>query len=204
MSKRNRGEYKLKYNCEGGESDESDNDESDLIRRHTNSVYFHCDVTKSTVIKLIIMLREAAHYVTNVYSDSTEQRRIFLYVHSSGGDAYAGLSAMAHIKASHIPIVTIVDGFVASAATFIILAGTHRQMQSHSRFLIHQISLGFDGKYEDLIDELKNSKGLMKSIKNIYLKDTTLDTETLKLILQRERALSAQKCLKYGFIHEIV
>ena len=53
-----------------------------------------------------------------------------------------------HIKKSNIQIDTYVDGMIASAATFIFLAGTNRYIGEYGHILIHQLSTEFWGKYE--------------------------------------------------------
>ena len=86
-----------------------------------------------------------------------EPTPIFLYIHTDGGDAYAGLSAMDHIKNMRVPVHTVVDGLCASAGTFILMGGEKKYALRHSSVLIHQLRLGFWGTYEDLKDEMQNS-----------------------------------------------
>ena len=63
-----------------------------------------------------------------------------------------------------IAVHTYIDGLIASAATFLFLAGKKRFMTENSNILIHQISTGFWGKFEDLKDEYKNTTELMKRV----------------------------------------
>ena len=46
-------------------------------------------------------------------------------------------------------------GFVASAATFLLLAGAERLAMPNAHILIHQIRTGFWGKFNDLLDEVR-------------------------------------------------
>ena len=183
---------------------DTEEETSSLIKRYKNIVYFHADVSKETVLKLAICLEKASRHVLRFPSSKPDDQWVYLYVHSDGGDAYAGLSAMAHIKSSRVPVHTIVDGFVASAATFMILAGKRRTMQLHARFLVHQIRMGFSGKYEDLLDEVENSNDLTKSILDIYKSVGGITTRHLNGIMKRERHLTANECKELNFIHEIV
>ena len=48
---------------------------------------------------------------------------IYLYIYSPGGDLYMGFSGYEFIKNSKVPIYTYIDGMIASAATFLFLAG---------------------------------------------------------------------------------
>ena len=48
---------------------------------------------------------------------------IYVHICSYGGDVFAGLALMDLIKNNEIPITTIVEGPVASAATLMFLGG---------------------------------------------------------------------------------
>ena len=134
--------------------DESD-DEHEEIMCEANRVYFYADVSRKNILELYKKLTEAREYCGKANCNT-----IYLFIQSDGGDAYAGLSAMDHIQQSIIPITTVIDGSVASAATFMALGGHQRLTMTHASILIHQISTGFWGKYEDLVDEMENSRNL--------------------------------------------
>jgi len=55
-------------------------------------------------------------------------------------------------------------------------------------------------------DDMKNSKYLMKIIKDIYIKYTNekLDEDKLDAFLQRDIWWSPKKCKKYGLIDEVI
>ena len=50
--------------------------------------------------------------------------------------------------------------------------------------LIHQLSSGMWGKYEELKDDMKNNDLLMQTIKNIYLKHTKVPKKKLTTLLK--------------------
>ena len=129
---------------------------------------------------------------------------IFVYIHSEGGDVYAGLSAMDHIRNCDVPVVTIVDGLVASAATFMAIAGKRRLMHKHSQVLIHQLSTGFWGRFQDLLDEVQTCKKLMKVLQKMYNKHATIPEKVLNKLMKKEVYLSSKQCLKYNIIDEII
>ena len=125
---------------------------------------------------------------------------IVMFIHSEGGDAYSGLSGMNHIQSSSVPIYTVSDGFVASAATFLLLGGAKRFAMPHSTILIHQLSTAFWGKYADLIDEMANTHQLMNTLRTLYKKHTTLRKKKLEQLLQKELTMTADQCMKHGFV----
>lgn len=184
------------------EKDEEIEGDDDSIIQIKDSVYFSAEVENKNIIKLITKLNDAADYVlqntTNIYN-----ARIYLYINSYGGDAYCGLSAMDHIRCSRVPIVTIADGLVASAATLILLGGYERKSMTNAKILIHQLSTSFLGKYVDLLDEVENSKELMDNFKTVYKTYTKMSEETVDTLLKKELHMNAKKALTYGFIDEI-
>ena len=127
-------------------------------------------------------------------------RRIVLFLHSEGGDAYAGLSGMNHIQACRVPVHCVADGFVASAATFLLLAGRRRSGMEHSVVLIHQLSTGFWGKFTDLKDECANSEQLMQMLRDLYTSRTRLSRKKIDRILSKELTMTIPQCIECGIV----
>lgn len=117
------------------ETDETDDNNLDhefsIINNH---IYFYTDVSRISVLKLVNAIFTLETKLINMKNDYdlSEYPKIYIHIQSDGGDAYAGLSAMDAIRSCKIPIVTIVDGFVASAATFLLLGGEERRMNKNS------------------------------------------------------------------------
>jgi ATP-dependent protease ClpP protease subunit len=101
-------------------------------------------------------------------------------------------------------ITTIADGYVASAATLLMLGGHQRIAMANARILIHQLSTGFWGKYVDLLDEVQNSKELMNAFKIIYSSKTSLDKRKLQSLLKKELHMNANQALEVGFVSSIM
>lgn len=182
------------------ESDEED--EGCEVVCDNDCVYFYAPVTTSNTVKLLQAMREAGNYALQkcVWP---EDARIYLYIHSGGGDAFAGLSAMDHIRLSRVPVVTIADGFVASAATFMLLGGSERKAFRSAKILIHQMSTSFLGKYQDLLDEVHNSTDLMETMKQVYAENTAMNKDEIDRLLTKELQLNAKQAIKKGVVDEI-
>ena len=194
----------MKRRCVRNEegADEEDADDK-MVYQAGNRVYFYAPVSRQSILSLIRRLREAEKAIGSsdiVVADP----HIVLFIHSEGGDAYAGLSGMDHIRNSRIPIHTVSDGFVASAATFLLLGGSKRFTLPHSSILIHQLTTSFWGKYADLIDEMENSHQLMETIKSIYKQFTTMKTKKLNSLLKKELTMSASECVEYGVVSGVL
>ena len=70
--------------------------------------------------------------------------------------------------------------------------------------LIHQISSGMWGKFEELKDDMDNNELIMKKIKDLYQEYTKIPKNKLSEILKHDLWWDADMCLKYGLIDEII
>jgi len=77
-------------------------------------------------------------------------------------------------------------------------------MSENSYMLIHQLSSGIWGKYDDIKDEMKNLDMLMEKITSLYQRHTKLPEEKLKEILTHDLWFSAEQCLEYGLVDKIL
>lgn len=179
-------------------SEETPDADASMVRQIRNRVYFHSEVTRKSVLDLLEKLSAAETYALTHECDG-----IKLFIHSEGGDAYAGLSGMNHIQTCRVPVTTIADGFVASAATFLLLGGRSRFGMEHSTILIHQVRTGFWGKFADLVDEMQNSEQLMNILRNIYSTHTRIKKKRLETILNKELTMTAAQSIENGIIEGI-
>ena len=115
---------KMKKRRLADEAEEEDEDKGE-IACVGSSVYFHTHIEKKTVLEFIKRVREAVEYASKTQT-FLEERRIYVYIHSEGGDAFSGLSAMNHLRNCPCKVTTIIDGFCASAATLMFLGGSQR------------------------------------------------------------------------------
>jgi ATP-dependent protease ClpP protease subunit len=185
-----------------------DNDEEDFkeqkqlnIITHGNNIYYYESIDKIPILELISQLKELESLLINLKYTYDVNPVIKLHIYSEGGDAFMGLSIYDFIKTLKIPVYTYIDGLIASAATFLFLAGKKRFMTKNSNILIHQISTGFWGKFEDLKDEYKNTTELMKIAKKIYTDNTSMSKKTIDDIIKRELYLTYQDALKYNIVN---
>lgn len=182
-----------------------EDDESENISSKGNVVYFHSHVSRTTVHCLIHELNAACDYLKEIRTSVSADLRIKLYIHSEGGDLYSGLSAMEHIKNCEFDVDTYVDGYVASAGTFLLLGGKRRFMNKYSELLIHQFSVGVYGqwKYTELSEQHMNNEKLMKMMKAIYKEKTKIPAKVLNTILSKEVSFSSNECLEYHIVDEL-
>lgn len=182
--------------------DDEEEENAHFVTSEGNKVYFYADVTKKTALVLFSHLDKAAQCAFRSVSIDSPPT-IYVYVHSNGGDAYVGLSLFDHLKAMPVRVVTIADGFVASSASLLLLGGHEKIGLPHSQILIHQLRTEFWGKYDELLDEVKNSRNIMKTVEKLYKDNTSLSDGALANLLKKELNLSAKQSLRYGLIDRI-
>ena len=177
-----------------------------IVEVQFNRIYYYGEIQRDGICQLCRELKQLESKMIKLKYDYQLGKcpSIYIYIQSEGGDAFAGLSAMDTIKACKAPVVTIVDGYCASAATFLLLAGKERHMRSHAGILIHQLRTEFWGKFAELKDEMKNSEKMMNIFKKIYIEHSNIPTKTLNNLLEKELCLTAEESLEYGLVDKIV
>lgn len=195
-------------NNNGNEKSGSDTDSKELITVSGNHVYFYCDVNPETTLTLNKTLRElSGKLIQTSLSMGFDSPVIHLHISSYGGyvdGAMAIMDTMNIIQSGSVKIHTFVEGVAASAATFISLAGHKRYITKSSRMMIHQLSAGMFGSYWELRDAQQNFDNLMILLKNIYLEKTSVPEKEIDEILSHDIYWSAEQCLKYDLVDEII
>ena len=180
-------------------------DRADYLEITNNRIYFYSGVETKNVLGLNKTIRELSAEIQHSAAVlECPPASIFLHVNSHGGDLFSGLAAMDEIRKSKTPIISIVDGCAASAATLMTIAADKRQINKHAYMLIHQLSSGMWGKYTEMKDEMENVDNMMKTIREIYLEYTKLPKKKLDEILEHDLWFDAKTCLKYGLVDEII
>ena len=176
------------------------------IAVHENKIYYYAGVNRDSVVELNKKVGELeSKSLTLCHTlDLEEPPTIKVYINSGGGSITAGISSMDTILRTKVPVETYVDGFCASAATFISVVGMKRYMSRNSYMLIHQLSSSLWGKYSEIEDEKKNLDLMMETIKNVYKEYTKVPMKKLDEILKHDLLWDANTCLKYGLVDEII
>jgi ATP-dependent Clp protease protease subunit len=184
-----------------------DDESTNRVESLNNRIYFYSEVVRPKILTLnrrITQLNINLKNQINNLNLEVPQASINLHINSYGGSIFAGFAAADYIRASDIPITSIVEGCAASAATLMSVSADVRYMRETSFMLIHQLSAGSWGKFEELKDDMENNKLLMKTIKEIYSKYTKIPRKKLDQILQRDLWWDAKTCLEYGIIDDII
>ena len=184
-------------------SEEAEDDST--VETSGNKIFFYSEVSRDSVLNLNRQLIELSNKLlnaANIYDIAVPQ--VKLHINSGGGSLLDGFAAVDYIKACKAPVHSIIDGSAASAATLMSVVAHKRSMHKHSFMLIHQLSGGAWGKYEDMVDDFKNSTLFMDTINQIYTQHTKIPLKTLKEMLKRDLWFDSKTCLKYGLVDEII
>ena len=175
------------------------------ISVHENKIYYYAGVNRDSASELnkkVGELESKSLTLSNTLDIETPPIKVF--INSGGGSITAGISSMDTILRCKVPVETYVDGFCASAGTFLSVVGDTRFMSRNSYMLIHQLSTSFWGKYSEFEDEKQNLDLMMTTIKNVYKKYTTVPMKKIDEILKHDLMWDAKQCLEYGLIDEII
>ena len=193
------GEKKQSVNTTNGDNNEKH------ISVQDNKIYFYSGVNRNSCVELNKKIGEMeSKSLTLSKTLGILPPSIKLFINSGGGSIVSGIASMDTILRTQVPVHTYVDGFSASAATFLTVVGEKRFMSRNSYMMIHQLSSNFWGTYSNFEDEKENLDLMMKTIKDIYKKYTKLPMKKLDEILKHDLMWDAQTCLQYGIVDEII
>ncbi|PHC28863.1 head maturation protease, ClpP-related [Bacillus wiedmannii] len=129
--------------------------------------------------------------------------KIHVHINSGGGSAFDGVAICNQLKQHDAEIIVHIDGWAASAASVIAMAGDKIIMPSNTMMMIHQAST-FEYGNADLFE--KTAKDLRKidsALAASYKKRFVGTDEELKQLLKDETWLTAEEAVALGLADEI-
>src|SRR5690625_1965122 len=128
---------------------------------------------------------------------------VIVNINSPGGDAFDGIAIYNRLKRHKGKVTVIVDGWAASAASVIAMAGDEIIMGLGSMMMIHEawtIVLGSKTelrKEADVLEELENG------IINIYQTKANISQEEIREKVDAETWMSAKTAVELGFADKL-
>jgi ATP-dependent protease ClpP protease subunit len=166
-----------------------------------NHLYFYTDVTQESCLDLNRKINDLTkELLKHAIEYDCPPPSIFLHINSLGGDLLAGFSVVDTIKNSRVPIVSIIEGNAASAATIISMVCHKRYITSHSFMLIHQLSSACAGKFQELQDDFANDTKFMNVLYKLYKEHTTMTDKKIKEVLKHDIWWSSDECIENGLV----
>ena len=141
------------------------------------------------------------------FLDNEDQKKpIIMYVNSPGGVITAGLAVYDVMQAIRPPITTICIGMAASMGAVLLAGGTdgRRGTLPNSTHMIHQASGGARGQTKDIKIEAAEQERLENRLVDILARHTKKSQEQIKIDIDRNNYMDAQKALEYGLVDRII
>lgn len=127
-----------------------------------------------------------------------------VYLNSYGGEVGEGLAIYNSLKRHKAKIVTHCDGFAASIASVIFMAGDERIMSNASLLFIHNAWTYAGGNANELRKQADDLEVITQASINTYMEKVNITEEDLKAMLDAETWISPQDAIDMGFATSIV
>lgn len=131
---------------------------------------------------------------------------IIVRINSGGGDVFAANAIFTRLKDCSAKITVKIDGWAASAATIIAMAGDTIKIAKNGIFMIHDPAMTvwdtFTAEdFEKMAEELKVIK---QSIVNTYAMKSGRDTQDIEQLMSVETWWTGEDAVSNGFCDEIM
>mgnify|MGYP003295051669 CR=1 FL=1 len=138
--------------------------------------------------------------------DAEENKPIYMYIDSPGGDVDAGFAIYDMIRFVKSPVYLVGMGLIASAATLVLLSVPKEQRFGlpNSRYLIHQPLGGMRGVATDIEIYAKDMEKIRAKLNKIIADGTGTSLEQVTKDTDRDYWLDAEESVKYGLISKII
>jgi len=178
--------------------------EAPNAEKDKNHIYFYNDVTQDSCHDLTRKINDLNKELLK-YSIEYDcpPPSIFLHINSLGGDLLSAFGVVDTIQTSRVPIISIIEGQAASAATIISMSCHKRFMTKNSFMLIHQLSTGCYGKFEELKDDFENDTTFMETLYSLYQEHTTMNLKKIKDSLKHDLWWNVDKCIENGLVDAV-
>ena len=165
--------------------------------------------TKSNTMYLTYEIEQDSLYAVMTRFDNfiqhNEGQDINLVLSSYGGDVYSMLGIIDYFKTLPVKVNTHCFGACLSAAAVILSCGTgKRTMTQISTVMVHEGSAFEAGKTTDVLKGADHLKKLQSNINRILGEVTGKDQEFWEEVSRQDTYLTAEECLDYGIIDEII
>lgn len=131
-----------------------------------------------------------------------------VHLNSPGGSVFEGFAIysifVAYAEKHNAKINVKIDGWAASIASVIAMAGDHIAIGEHASFMIHSPWSWVIGDAEEMRAEADVLDDLEETIIDIYVARTDGDRDEIKAWVKNETWFKGQKAVDAGFADEVV
>ena len=134
------------------------------------------------------------------------EKPIKVFINSPGGSADDGFAIYDMIRFVRSAVKVVSVGLSASAATVIMLAAEkkHRFALSNARIMIHQPSMQYYGRAEDIKRTAEQILKLRERINELYAEETGQPLDKVVEDTDRDYWMTADEALDYGLISKVI
>lgn len=129
--------------------------------------------------------------------------KINVYINSYGGEVAEGLAIYNALKRHKAKVVTYCDGFAASIASVIFMAGDERIMSDSSLLMIHNAWSYGEGNAEELRKQADDLDKITQASVIAYAAHSTLEEKEIKKLMDAETWILPSEAIEYGFATRI-
>ena len=131
---------------------------------------------------------------------------ITVRINSGGGDVFAAVAIYTRLKEHKAKVAVKIDGWCASAATIIAMAGDTIEISVGGIFMIHDPMAGLLGYYnvEELNKISKELETIKQSIVNCYMTVTEMSEDEIKSLMTEEKWFTAEEAVEAGFCTSVM
>jgi len=131
-------------------------------------------------------------------------KQILTRINSPGGDVFDGMALFNAFRSHNAKVTMRVEGFAASIASVIAMAGKEVQAYKNTMMMIHKswiVAVGNEFELQDITDVLHK---VDQNIQDVYTDKTKLGKKEVADMMKNETYLNAKEMKDKGFIDAIV
>lgn len=148
----------------------------------------------------------SAEYFRKQLSEIPENAAVELYVNSNGGSVKEGVGIYNQLARHGARKTAYVDGYAYSVASLICMACDKVVMGMGTSMLVHNMWMEVAGNAQELRKAADDLDAMMATNRKIYLRRAAgkISEEELNGLMESEKILTPEECLKYGFADKIM
>lgn len=143
-------------------------------------------------------------HVVNTLNKYPDAEEVNVHINSPGGEVSEGFAIHDVLVNSGKKINTIVEGYCASIATVIFLAGSTRQITENSKFMIHNPWGIIEGDTDEISKYAEELAKVETLLIDFYNGKTGIDKKQLDELMKKETEYAAKEAVDLGFATELV
>ncbi len=131
---------------------------------------------------------------------------IVVRINSGGGDVFAANAIYTRLKDNAAKITVKIDGWAASAATIVAMAGDVIEIPGNGVFMVHDPKMGAMGYFsaEDFTKAAEELKVIKQAIINGYALKTGKSAEEIAAIMSAETWYDGKQAVEAGFCDKLM